>query len=254
MVSLIAGGVAGGVEAASTYPFEFAKTRLQLRDASNIREVTNPIVMIRQIVNTEGVGALYTGCSTLIAGTIFKASVRFLSFDSIRNALTDDNGKLSSVNGMLAGMVAGCVESAVAVTPTERIKTALIDDAKGPKRFRSVFHCASNLVREQGIATFYRGLIPTTIKQSATSAVRMGSYNFLREIFKAYDLPLNSVTTFGIGSMAGVITVYATQPFDTVKTRVQSAKGMSMVEALGSIMQEQGGQAKAVELVNKNGK
>ena len=81
--------------------------------------------MIRQVVATEGLSGLYTGCSTLILGTIFKASVRFLSFDAIKNSLSDETGRLTPLNGMLAGMVAGCVESLVAVTPTERIKTAL---------------------------------------------------------------------------------------------------------------------------------
>jgi solute carrier family 25 citrate transporter 1 len=52
--------------------------------------------------------------------------VRFLSFDSIRNILADSNGKLTPGRGILAGMVAGCVESVIAVTPTERIKTALL--------------------------------------------------------------------------------------------------------------------------------
>lgn len=39
--------------------------------------------------------------------------------------LVDDNGSLSASRGILAGMIAGAVESVVAVTPTERIKTAL---------------------------------------------------------------------------------------------------------------------------------
>jgi solute carrier family 25 citrate transporter 1 len=81
--------------------------------------------MMRDIVRSDGVPALYTGCSTLIAGTILKASVRFASFDTIKNGLVDDQGKLSFRNGVLAGMIAGSVESVVAVTPTERIKTAL---------------------------------------------------------------------------------------------------------------------------------
>lgn len=58
-------------------------------------------------------------------GTAFKAAVRFLTFDSIKNSLADDQGRLSKGSGILAGMMAGCVESVVAVTPTERIKTAL---------------------------------------------------------------------------------------------------------------------------------
>ncbi|EED23360.1 tricarboxylate transport protein, putative [Talaromyces stipitatus ATCC 10500] len=248
-VSLIAGGVAGGVEAMCTYPFEFAKTRLQLRDSPSTsassttpKQMTrNPLILIRDIVRIEGISALYTGCTTLVVGTAFKASVRFLTFDSIKNALADEKGHLSKSSGILAGMMAGCVESVVAVTPTERIKTALIDDAKGPKRFRSTTHGIQLLIREQGLRRgLYQGLIPTTMKQSATSAVRMGTYNMLKESAKHYNIPLNGVTTFGIGSVAGIITVYATQPFDTIKTRVQGTQKATINDAVADVLREAG--------------
>lgn len=67
----------------------------------------------------------YSIVATSLQGTTFKAGVRFLSFDSIRNRLMNENGRLTPARGMLAGMVAGCVESVVAVTPTERVKIAL---------------------------------------------------------------------------------------------------------------------------------
>jgi solute carrier family 25 citrate transporter 1 len=51
--------------------------------------------------------------------------VRFLTFDAIKGTLVDSQGKLSTANGILAGVAAGSVESIVAVTPTERLKTAL---------------------------------------------------------------------------------------------------------------------------------
>lgn len=51
--------------------------------------------------------------------------MRFLSFEYIKNMLVDDNGSLSAARGIFAGMISGAVESVVAVTPTERIKTAL---------------------------------------------------------------------------------------------------------------------------------
>lgn len=123
VLSLFAGAVAGGVEAAITYPFEFSKTRSQLKDG-DVRS-KNPFATISHVIRQEGPGALYAGCSTLVLGTAFKASVRFLTFDAIKNSLADENGKLSASRGVLAGMSAGCVESVVAVTPTERIKTAL---------------------------------------------------------------------------------------------------------------------------------
>ncbi|KAJ8609851.1 hypothetical protein MRB53_038890 [Persea americana] len=40
LLSLVAGGTAGGIEATITYPFEFAKTRVQLRAEKGIQRHT----------------------------------------------------------------------------------------------------------------------------------------------------------------------------------------------------------------------
>jgi solute carrier family 25 citrate transporter 1 len=101
-------------------------------------------------------------------------------------------------------------------------------------------HAVQVLVRAHGFAELYRGLIPTTLKQSATSAVRMGTYNTLKEVAKAQGLAPSVLTTFGMGATAGVVTVYATQPFDTVKTRAQGVKGAGLVEAVQSVYLEHG--------------
>ncbi|KAL5869340.1 hypothetical protein ACKVWC_010086 [Pyricularia oryzae] len=237
VVSLVSGGIAGGVEAATTYPFEFAKTRAQLQPSGS----RNPFAVLSQVARQDGFRSIYTGCSTLILGTTAKAGVRFLSFDSIKNVLKDEQGNLSPARGILAGMVAGAVESVVAVTPTERVKTALIDDAKsGKMQYKGGFHALTVMVRQQGISEVYRGLLSTTMKQSATSAVRMGSYNIIKEQIKKRDLPQNSAVTFGAGAIAGTITVYATQPFDTVKTRSQSARGAGTLEAFRSVISSSG--------------
>ncbi|KAH5750647.1 hypothetical protein HBI17_097600 [Parastagonospora nodorum] len=239
IVSLLSGAIAGGVEATATYPFEFAKTRAQLQASTTGSR--NPFAVIANVAKSDGIGAIYTGCSTLIVGTAFKAGVRFLSFDSIRTRLADERGVLSPARGLLAGMMAGAVESVVAVTPTERVKTALIDNEKSStKLYNGGFHATKVILQTHGIAGLYRGLVSTTMKQSATSAVRMGSYNVLKEFARRKNLPQNSAVTFGLGAIAGTITVYATQPFDTIKTRAQSAKGATTGEAFRSVMQSSG--------------
>jgi len=63
LVALLAGGIAGGVEAACTYPFEFAKTRVQLYGHQGIR---NPFAVVAKVAREEGLRALYKGCSTMI--------------------------------------------------------------------------------------------------------------------------------------------------------------------------------------------
>lgn len=70
-------------------------------------------------------------------------------------------------------MLAGAAEAAIAVTPSETIKTRLIDDArKAQPRFNGAAHGLSLIVREEGVVGIYRGLMPTIMKQSANSAVR----------------------------------------------------------------------------------
>lgn len=237
--SLCAGAIAGGVEATATYPFEFAKTRTQLRSGSGSR---NPFRLLSDVVRSEGASAIYKGCSTLVAGTALKAGVRFLAFDSIKALLVDERGHLSASRGILAGMAAGATESLLAVTPTERIKTALIDDAKGAKRFRNGSHAVSLLVREQGITALYRGLLSTTMKQSATSAVRMGSYNWLKTEYTRNigHAPSSSAETFALGAIAGLVTVYMTQPLDTIKTRAQCSQGQTLWLAIRTTLEDGG--------------
>lgn len=115
-----------------------------------------------------------------------------------------------------------------------------IDDAKTNRQFKSGLHAATELVKRHGPSELYRGLVSTTIKQSATSAVRMGTYNILKEMTKKQGIASNVFTSFGTGALAGIVTVYATQPFDTIKTRAQSVQGAGIVEAVRSVMQDYG--------------
>lgn len=101
-----------------------------------------------------------------------------------------------------------------------------IDDKKsGKPRMRGFVHAVPIIARERGIRGFFQGFVPTTARQAANSATRFGSYTFLKQLAESYTAPgekLGTAGTFGIGGLAGLITVYVTQPLDTIKTRMQS--------------------------------
>ncbi|KIW14194.1 hypothetical protein PV08_06975 [Exophiala spinifera] len=239
LVSLIAGGAAGGVEATITYPFEFAKTRVQLHEDSPTR---NPFRVIKAVIEKEGPRSLYKGCETLVMGTVLKDAIRFISFDSIKNAFKDpETGTLSPLRNLMAGISAGVVASTFAVTPTERIKTALIDDARHDRRFTSPLHATRTLIAEHGVRNaLYRGYVTTTLKQASTTAVRLGTYNILKDFERLRNIEQTTATTFANGAVAGTVVVFVTQPFDTLKTRAQSVKGAGVAEAFKSIVDDYG--------------
>ncbi|GAB7363782.1 hypothetical protein MBLNU230_g4350t1 [Neophaeotheca triangularis] len=241
IVSLLAGGIAGAVEATATYPFEFAKTRVQLREKKGQPTPRNPFRVVYGVYTHEGLRALYKGCTALVVGSVGKDGIRFLSFDTIKNSFKDpETGTLSPGRNMLAGSASGVVASLTAVTPTERVKTALIDDARTEKRFRSTAHAVRAILAQDGLAGLYRGLAGTTLKQAGATAFRMGSYNILKDYERRRAIPQTTLMNFVNGSLAGVVTTLATQPFDTVKTRCQSAKGASTVEAFKSLVLDYG--------------
>lgn len=147
---------------------------------------------------------------------------------------------LSPGRNLLAGMTAGIVASITAVTPTERIKTALIDDARTEKRFRSGLHATRVIWQEHGLLGLYRGFAGTTLKQASATAFRMGTYNILKDYERQRDIRQSTAVNFANGSVAGIVTTLATQPFDVIKTRSQSARGTSTVEAVKSVLIDYG--------------
>ncbi|EYE96313.1 putative mitochondrial tricarboxylate transporter (Ctp) [Aspergillus ruber CBS 135680] len=215
--SIVAGSTAGAIEIAITYPAEFAKTRSQLnRKLPDGKKLPWPKFGPQW----------YAGCTSLIIGNSFKAGIRFVAFDKIKTFLQDENGKISGPRTVLAGFGAGFTESLIAVTPFESIKTQIIDDRKsGNPRMRGLVHGSKVIFQERGIRGFFQGLVPTTARQAANSATRFSSYTTLKQLAEGYVAPgekLGTASTFAIGGVAGLITVYVTQPLDTVKTRMQS--------------------------------
>ncbi|RDL42380.1 Mitochondrial carrier [Venustampulla echinocandica] len=240
-VSLISGGIAGGVEAVTTYPFEFAKTRAQLRNVPGEKSPRNPFSVITKVYRHEGVRALYKGCGALAFGSVGKDAARFLSFDTVKNTFKDpETGALTPMRNMLAGMAAGVVASIFAVTPTERIKTALIDDARGARKYLSTMHAVRLIFHEDGFVGLYRGFVGTTLKQASATGFRMGSYNILKDIQEARHIKQNTAVNFINGSLAGIITTLCTQPFDTLKTRSQSAQVTTTTQAIKGILKDDG--------------
>ena len=113
-----------------------------------------------------------------------------------------------------------------------RANTPRIDDRKAAKpRLRGFLHAVPIIARERGLRGFFQGFVPTTARQAANSATRFGSYNFFKQIAESYVAPgekLGAASTFGIGGLAGLITVYVTQPVDTIKTRMQSIEAKQL--------------------------
>ncbi|CAG8936084.1 unnamed protein product [Penicillium salamii] len=221
--SILAGGAAGGLESMITYPTEYLKTRQQLFKGT--AEKSSPIKILTTTIKEHGIRTLYTGSGVFCLSNASKSAIRFFTFDSVRKFMpVDASGKVTPLGNMCAGLMAGVAEAVAVVTPGETIKTKMIDDRSGPKLYRSTGHGIVSIVARDGLAGIYRGVIPVTLKQSANAMVRFTSYNLLLGWMEKVSSQ-KSVNTIVAGAMAGIVTVYATMPFDSIKTRLQAVDG-----------------------------
>lgn len=169
---------------------------------------------------------LYTGGAAFCISNASKSGIRFLTFDTARNAMPKDaSGNTTVFGNITAGLCAGVAESVLVLTPGENIKTRLIDAAAGARVYKSSTHVARSMFTVEGPSSFFRGVWPVTLKQSSNAMVRFTSYNLLSSALSPY---MGASTSVGAGSLAGVITVYCTMPFDNVKTQLQSIAGRDM--------------------------
>ncbi|KAL4747766.1 hypothetical protein BDW72DRAFT_206189 [Aspergillus terricola var. indicus] len=227
--SIVAGAAAGGLESLLTYPTEYLKTRQQLQ-ATAVGIPISPWRLFATTIRQHGLSHIYTGSAAFCVSNAGKSGVRFFTFETARQLMpTDSSGKPTAWGNMGSGMIAGAAESIIVVTPGETLKTKIIDDQAGAKRYTSATHAIRSVVATEGITGLYRGVVPVTLKQSANAMVRFTSYNFFLRHLRVMSRPDSSNPVFGAtvaaGALAGVVIVYATMPFDTLKTRLQALDG-----------------------------
>lgn len=183
-----------------------------------------------------------------------KSGVRLFAFNTVRQWMPIEGGtktspgKVTPFGNMFAGILVGVAESVLVVTPGETLKTKIIDDQG--RKYKSAVHAVRSIVSTEGVQGLYREVLPVTLKQSANAMVRFTSYNILLNQLQAWgsqdshnNRPSKTNTVIA-GALAEVINVYATMPFDTLKTRLQAIDGRQRYtgtfDCLRSILSNEG--------------
>lgn len=87
-VQLIAGGLAGGCAAAVTTPLDVAKTRLQTEGVhSSTKYSTSAIATLRQIVQEEGLSAIWRGVQPRVLFHVPAAAVCWGTYETVKGFL-----------------------------------------------------------------------------------------------------------------------------------------------------------------------
>lgn len=176
------------------------------------------INLARETVGERGFFGLYRGYSALLLFSIPKNYVRFGAYQIAQKDLFT---RKSRIDNFCCGLVAGAAESTFVVTPQETIKTQLVHDKLQPEpKYRNIFHGVSEIVKANGIMGIYRGYSATLIKQSTNQGVRFLVYTEAAEALRDY-ISVRTLRDLVAGGVAGAASVFANNPIDVIKTRLQ---------------------------------
>lgn len=196
-VATLAGAIAGGIEATSVWPSEYVKTQLQFGGT----RFRGPIDCALQTVRQHGFLALYRGLPPVLVFSIPKAGVRFGAFETIR-AMVPSTGS-SATDNLRAGLLAGALEATLVTTPQETLKVRLIDANKGMVRG------TIDILRREGIAGAYKGLLPTVLKQASNQGVRFLVYGEIMVALKRdLEAPTKPWQAVVGGMLAGSVSTF----------------------------------------------
>jgi len=162
--NLLSGGLAGGIANTICYPFDFARTRLA-SDVGKGKKTFNGIMdCIMKTVRASGVTGLYRGWSITVAGAFVYRAGQLGTFAQIMsmNPYKEDKGAV----GMLAAFVAAQVARNAVMPfnyPFDTVRRrVMLESEKAPadRIYKGSLHCASEIMKKEGLKGMYKGMIP----------------------------------------------------------------------------------------------
>lgn len=162
----------GAIALSFAQPTDLVKIRMQ----STRGRYDGCLHAYRTIVREERVRGLWKGAMPNITRNAIVNAAELVSYDLIketlvlRRRLMSDNSLCHVVSAFGAGFCATCVAS-----PVDVVKTRYMNSASGV--YRGALHCATSMLRERGLLTFYKGFTP--------AFMRLGSWNII--MFVTYE-------------------------------------------------------------------
>ena len=228
--SIIIGGISGFISQGLTWPMEYLKTKKQLPVYSN----SNIFHIIKTDIKTNGILSVYRGLSPQLISSFPRAAVRFTVYENLKTFLEDENGNLTSSKKFTCGLIAGGIEAATVMTPAEVIKIQTINNNN------TLNNTIKNVYKTNGILGFYKGIVPTTIRQATTQGTSFLVYD-KSKIYYEQNKYLASYSGLYAGLTGGTMAVLVNNPVDAIKTYKQSDRGNNSIISISKeIIQNHG--------------
>ncbi|RPA81979.1 mitochondrial carrier [Ascobolus immersus RN42] len=226
----LAGAACCGITHGALTPVDVVKTRIQLEPAVYNKGM---IGGFRQVIASEGAGALLTGLGPTFAGYSLQGCFKFGGYELFKqqsiNILGYDVAAQNRTAVYLASSALAEFFADIALCPLEATRIRLVSDPKFASGLISGF---SKIASTEGIGAFYSGFGPILFKQVPYTMAKFVVYEKVSEAI--YGVVDKSTTSdlgqtginLGSGLIAGFAAAIVSQPADTMLSKINKTKGL----------------------------
>ncbi|KAF2843520.1 mitochondrial carrier [Patellaria atrata CBS 101060] len=225
-----AGAVCCSVTHGALTPVDVVKTRIQL---DPIKYNKGLIGGFRQVIASEGAGAVWTGFGPTAAGYFLQGAFKFGGYEFFKQQCINQLGYESASQNRTAVYLASAAAAEffadIALCPLEATRIRLVSEPTFASGLVSGF---GKILKNEGVGAFYSGFGPILFKQVPYTMAKFVVYEKVAEmVWRSIDKNTASSSTatavnLGSGLVAGFAAAIISQPADTMLSKINKTKGL----------------------------
>jgi len=219
------GGIMGWVV---VHPFNTAAVRMNLAAAQPGYAPTGFFAFVARTAAERGIGSFYDGLGAGCTRQIFYATSRFGLFETIRDKIAEHR-PVGAAERVAAGLVSGACAALISC-PAEVALVRTSNDATLPaaerRNYRGPADAAMRILREEGVAAFWRGSAPFVQRAMLVGVTQVGTLDQAKQFYAdKCGVPRGTYGNILCASMtSGLVYSLVTMPFETAKNRMAFQK------------------------------
>ena len=239
----LAGAIGCGVTHGAMTPIDVVKTRIQLEPTVYNKGMFGSF---KQVVQSEGAGALLTGLGPTVLGYSMQGAFKFGGYELFKKQFIEylgyDTAKKYKDSVYIGSSALAEFFADIALCPLEATRIRLVSQ---PTFANGLIGGFSRILKEEGVGSFYNGFTPILFKQIPYNIAKFLVFERASEaIYAAIPTPrselstgANTVVNLGSGIIAGCAAAIVSQPADTLLSKVHKTKKAPGQSTVGLLVQ-----------------
>lgn len=182
---MLCGAMAGITSTTVSFPLDLVRTRLTVETPQTPKRYQGIGHAFVSIVREEGVFALWKGLSVSLLGIAPYVAINFTTYETIRQwVLQRNDNSLPLYWGPLGGALSGTFAMTCTYPFDLLRRRMMLQGQHGEARlYTSTLDAVKKILKIEGPAGFFKGMIPTYLKVVPSVSVSFGTFELCKRLF-----------------------------------------------------------------------